>query len=320
MSDYSDPNHRPLRVITFLAAHATGAFTLAEIARFLRLSKGSAHRVMTTLNEAGFVARHPRHKTYTLGMALVAIGQAALERYPGIGFARREMARLLAELDVGFSATAIVNDEYLLLEKAGTPRSHDGLVRVGERRVVIPSIGIGQIAWRSQDEIEAYLAKGAAYLSDEVRDHLRAAFPEIRRRGFSMAANGLGIHRLIDATLIPLGHAAETQLSAKALNAVRDVSASEFQMLDFEEARGKGVNYVAAPVFSPEGEVCLEIVMSGFPETLGVPDIERYIAKLVRAADIVTNEIRGRKPAHSDKGAHVFRSDGAQRSDMIAPR
>lgn len=296
MSDFSDPNHRPLKVITFLAAHATETFTLAEIARLLGLSKGSAHRVMTALADAGFVSRHPRHKTYSLGMALVAIGQAALERYPGIGIARREMARLKAELNVGFGATAIVNDEYLLLAREGTPRTYDGLTMVGERRMVTPSIGIGQMAWRGPEEVEAYLAKGTAYLNDATRKRMLASLSEIRRRGYSMAADGMGIHNLLKATVIPLGQAAEVQPTVAALPAAGEVSASEFQLLDFAEAEGKGINYVAAPVFSPESEVCLEIVMSGFPENLGLQDIERYSTKLVQAADVVTSEIRGRKP------------------------
>src|SRR3546814_5448366 len=92
-------------------------------------------RVMTALTDAGFVSRHPRHKTFTLGMALVAVGQAALDRYPGVAIARREMVRLNAELNVGFGATAIVNNEYLLLGREGTPRTYDGLALVGERQI-----------------------------------------------------------------------------------------------------------------------------------------------------------------------------------------
>lgn len=296
MSDFSDPNHRPLRVITFLAAHATEAFTLAEIARFLNLSKGSAHRVMTALTDAGFVSRHPRHKTFTLGMALVAVGQAALDRYPGVAIARREMARLNAELNVGFGATAIVNNEYLLLGREGTPRTYDGLALVGERRLVIPSIGIGQMAWRSPEEIDAYLDRGAAYLDPQIREHLLATMPAIRRRGFSMAAEGVGLHQLIKATVIAPGQSDEEVLSAAAITGAGEISASEFQMLDWDEAQGRGVNYVAAPVFSPDGDVCLEIVMSDLPEGLGRTEMERYAAKLVQAADLVTSEIRGRKP------------------------
>lgn len=295
MSDFSDPNHRPLRVITFLAAHATEAFTLAEIARFLNLSKGSAHRVMTVLADAGFVSRHPRHKTFTLGMALVAIGQAALDRYPGIAIARREMARLQAELNVGFGATAIVNNEYLLLGREGTPSTYDGLTLVGERRLVVPSIGIGQIAWRSEPEIDAWLDSGAAYLRPDVREHLKRAMPVIRRRGYSMAAEGMGLHSLIKATVIAPGDRDGEPLSA-AIGSVGEISAGEFQMLDWEDACGRGVNYVAAPVFSPDGDACLEIVMSGFLDGLSQANIERYTAKLMQAADRVTGEIRGRKP------------------------
>lgn len=296
MSDFSDPNHRPLRVITFLAAHATEAFSLAEIARFLNLSKGSAHRVMMALTESGFVSRHPRHKTFTLGMTLVAIGQAALDRYPGVAIAQREMARLKAELNLGFGATAIVNHEYLLLGREGTPRTYDGLTLVGERRIVVPSIGIGQIAWRSDKEIAAYLDSGTAYLPAEIRAHLERAVVAIRRRGFSMAAEGTGLHSLIRATVISPGESDDEAVSAEAIRNAGEIPACEFQMLDWDEAQGKGVNYVAAPVFSPEGEACLEIVMSGFPEGYNRTDLERCTAKLVQAADLVTNEIRGRKP------------------------
>jgi len=296
MPEFSDPNHRPLKVIKFLAAHATESFNLSEIARLLGLSKGSAHRVMTALTEAGFVARHPRHKTYTLGLALVAVGEAALSRYPGVAAARREMARLHAEWGVGCGATAIVNDEYLLLGREGTPRTYDGLTIVGERRLVVPSIGIGQVAWRSEAEIAAYLDKGRTYLDAAVCDHLAACMPVIRQRGYATAANGLGMQRLIDATVIPLNQHATDMKPGPAIDIVGMDSASEFQIRQPAEAAGKGINYIAAPVFSPEGDVCLEIVASGFRETIEANAIDRLAAKVIQAADIVTSEMRGRKP------------------------
>jgi DNA-binding IclR family transcriptional regulator len=293
---HSNPNRRPINVVIFLAAHPTEAFTLAEIARSLGLSKGSAHRVMMALMETGFVSRHPRHRTYSLGMALVAIGQAALERYPGIEYARRELSRLVAELNVACGASAIVNNEYLLLAREGVPQTYDGLTLVGERRFVVPTIGIGQMAWRSQREIEAYLATGSAYMSDAVREHLLAAFPEIRRRGYSMAANGMGMRRLMQATVVPIGHGPGEVAALSTLEGSADIPLEEFQMLGLADARGKGVNYIAAPVFSSDGDVCLEILMSGFPVDLKVEDIERHAARLTLAADTVTKEIRGRKP------------------------
>lgn len=292
----SDPNHRPIDVVTFLAAHPTETFTLAEIVRHLGLSKGSAHRVMAALTETGFVHRHPRHRTYSLGIALVAIGQAALQKYPGIEFARREMVRLVSELGIGCGIAAIVNHEYLLLGREGAPHAYDGLTLVGERRYVVPPIGIGQMAWRSQAEVGEYLDRGAAYLTTAARTRLTASLPLIRRRGYSMAANGVGLRRLVQATVVPIGqvHDAAAELSSLAGDA--DIPLEEYQMLAFEEASGKGVSYLAAPVFSPDGDVGFEILMSGLPADMTATAFERCTARLLLAADIVTREIRGRKP------------------------
>jgi DNA-binding IclR family transcriptional regulator len=294
----SDPNHRPINVVTFLAAHPTETFTLAELTRHLGLSKGSAHRVMTALAESGFVHRHPRHKTYSLGIALVAIGQAALQKYPGIEFARREMARLVSELHVGCGATAIVNNEYLLLGREGAPHAYDGLTLVGERRFVVPPIGIGQMAWRGEAEVEEYLRRGAAYLTGPVCRRLRASFPIIRRRGYSMAANGLGLRRLVQATIVPIGQTTHTVPKLSTLAHDVDIPLDEYQMLAFNEARGKGVNYLAAPVFSPDGDICFELLVSGLPVEMTDGEFARYTTRLLLAADIVTKEIRGRKPSH----------------------
>jgi DNA-binding IclR family transcriptional regulator len=292
----TDPNNRPLNVVTFLAAHPAETFTLAEICRHLELSKGSAHRVMTALTETGFVHRHPRHKTYSLGIALVAIGQAALERYPGIGYARREMARMVAELGVACGLTAISNNEYVLLAREGAPHSYDGLTLVGERRFVVPTNGIGQMAWRNEREIADYLDSGAGYLTDKVRNHLLASFPAIRRRGYSMAANGLGMRRLMLATVVPIGRENDPSGVLEKLAGAGDIPLEEFQMIAFADHAGKGVNYIAAPIFGPDSEISMEILISNLPVGMSEAEFDRYAGRLLLAADIVTNEIRGRKP------------------------
>jgi DNA-binding IclR family transcriptional regulator len=158
-------------------------------------------------------------------------------------------------------------------------------------------MGIGQMAWRSEPEIEAYLARGDAYLSAAARQHLLAAFPEIRRRGYAMAANGLGLCKLCEATIVPIGRGPSAAPALSSLIGSADIPLEEYQMLRLDDDQGKGVNYIAAPIFSPEGEACLEILMSGFPVGLKVEDIERYAVRLMLAADTVTKEIRGRKPA-----------------------
>ena len=190
MSENADPNHRVVDVLAFLAANPLEEFSLAELSRELGLSKGTSHRLMTALAERQFVSRHPRRKTYSLGIALIAIGQAALEKHPGIAIARREMLRISTDLLVPCGITTVVGDQFLLLGREGAPQSQDGLVLVGERRMLVPPIGICHMAWRSDADIAAYLDRGAAYMSAPMRQHMLRAFPEIRRRGYAMAASG----------------------------------------------------------------------------------------------------------------------------------
>lgn len=296
MADNSNPNHRPINVVTFLAAHPTEVFSLADISRQLGLSKGSAHRVMTALTETGFVSRHPRHKTYSLGMALVAIGQAALERYPGIEIARREMTRLSTELNAGFAASAIMNNEYFLLAREGMPQSYDGLTLVGERRYLVPPIGVGQLAWRSDAEIGTYLNTGAAFMTPAIKAHMKSAFPLIRRRGYSTAANGLAMHALMHAAVVPIGRHPGPIPDLVLPKDQPEITLQEFQLLALGDAGSRGVNYLAAPVFTSEGEICFEIVMSGFPLDLSDVELEQYAARLVMMTEAITKEVRGRKP------------------------
>src|SRR3546814_4826507 len=75
-----DSSRRIVRLINFFAAHPTESFTLSEVVDQLSISLGSAHRALRSLADARYLVRHPAHKTYSLGLALVAVGQAALER------------------------------------------------------------------------------------------------------------------------------------------------------------------------------------------------------------------------------------------------
>ena len=112
-----------------------------------------------------------------------------------------------------------------------------------------------------------------------------------------MAANGLGMRRLVQATLVPIGQIDRSAPTLSLLAEIAEIPLAEYQLLSFGDARGKGVNYLAASVFSPDGEIGFEILMSGMPADLSEAEFERYAGRLLLTADVVTNEIRGRKPA-----------------------
>ncbi len=296
MAESSNPTGRVIDVLNFLAAHPTEAFTLAEIARHVGLSNGSAHRVLTTMARAHFLARNAKHRTYSLGMAMVAIGQAAVEKHRGIEIARREIARLAVELDVQCSVNTVVDDEILVLVKEGAPRSHLGLTRVGERRPLVPPMGICHVAWSGEAAIAASAAKAAAHLGEALHRHLLAAFPLVRRRGYAIAANGPATSQSRQAMFRATGQIRDEAYWASVFGLVGQLSPPEIQIMESADAGAAGISYISAPVFSPAGQVAFQLVISALPDDLSAQTIERYASRLCAAAALITGETHGRRP------------------------
>lgn len=296
MTDVSGPNNRVIEVINFLTAHPTESFTLSELAEHLGLSNGSAHRVLSTLTAARYLARHPKHKTFSLGVALVAVGQAALEKHRGIDIARREMARLADELKAQCIAAVIVDDELLLLAKEGVPQTHDGLNRVGERRPFVPPLGLGHIAWAEKREVDAYLAKAQSTLNDTMRDYLQRTLGIIRQRGYAIAANGDALRALRQTATFSVQLQRDANYWSRMHELIGALSEKEIQLCNIADAGKEGISYISAPIFSPTGTVALELTLSGMSDHLSIEEIERYAERLRAAAAMVTSETHGRIP------------------------
>lgn len=297
MPDPSNPTGRVIDVLNFLAARPTESFSLAEIARHLRLSNGSAHRILTSLAAAQFLSRNDKRRTYSLGVAMVAIGQAALEKHRGVEAARREIARLAAELNVQCSANTVTGDEILVLVKEGAPQSHRGLTRVGERRPLVPPLGLCHVAWGGEAGIAAYVDRAAPYIDEAMRAHLLAAFPLIRQRGYAIAANGPGAGHAREASALPTDQPRGEGYWASVFAMVARLTPNEVQLSDMADAGAEGVSYITAPVFSPAGTVAMQLVISGIARTLPPPEIERYAERLCAAAALITSETHGQRPS-----------------------
>jgi DNA-binding IclR family transcriptional regulator len=68
---------RAVRIMMMLGTR-TREMTLAEIAAATGYHKSSVHKILATLSRHGFLARNDETKRYSLGLALVRCGQAAL--------------------------------------------------------------------------------------------------------------------------------------------------------------------------------------------------------------------------------------------------
>ena len=70
----------------------------------------------------------------------------------------------------------------------------------------------------------------------------------------------------------------------------------EIQQIEIDLQRDYCVAHLAAPVFGPEGQVCLEIVMRNLPERLSGQQVMDLADRLRKACGSATRRTHGRAP------------------------
>lgn len=164
-----------------VAAHEpTGART-SELARRVGLARPTAHRLLTSLAEAGLADRDAATGRWLLGPELFFMGNAAKARYDVTALAQpvvRRLAQLTGE-SAFFSARRGDETICLLREDGSFPiRSH--VLREGIRFPLgVASAGLAVLSFLPDAEFEDYLARtdliagfGADHSADAVRERV----------------------------------------------------------------------------------------------------------------------------------------------------
>jgi DNA-binding IclR family transcriptional regulator len=282
---------RTIALLNFLASHPDEAFSLSELARRLEMNKATAHAMLVTLTEAGYLLRHPVTKSYTLGPALIAVGNAAGSRhFEVVDYARDEMRRLSDDLGVQCVASVAIGEEIVLLGRSGDPGPLGLSVQVGQRLPLVPPLGTVFLAWSGPDEIDRWLRHLGPSTSDEQLARYRAAVATVRRRGYSIG---------LDAVRTPGPRA----LRDAAVQVVEEVPHDEYILLELEHSASYRLSHIAAPVFGADGRVVLALTLMGFRHELSAEQVPEYAERLQRATLAVTRLIHGKDPAWSSSSA-----------------
>ena len=275
---------RCIAVLNHMAARPTQQFTLSELARDLQLNKATAHGMLNTLADAGYLIRDPDAKTYALGPALIAVGNAALSSTPAARLAEPRMTALSEEFDLECVASAAIADEIVILARAGTPRPLGLNVEPGQRLPLAPPLGTVFGAWSGAAAIDRWLSHVGPDQGERDRDRYRQALATVRERGYSVALGGEGQQRLVQA-LQDAGHEPRGSRGGE-----------EYALVELAGTQRYRINHIGAPVFGPRGEVTLALFLIGFRGQIAAEEVPRYADRLMEAADAVTASLRGRNP------------------------
>ena len=292
---------RTIALLNYLAAHPDESFSLSELARRLDINKATAHAMLLTLTEAGYLLRHPATKSFTLGPALISVGNAAGGRqFEVVDYARDEMRRLSDDLGVQCVASAAIGEEIVLLARSGDPGPLGLSVQVGHRLPLVPPLGTVFLAWSGPDEIDRWL-RHLGPARDEHLARYRAAVAAVRRRGYSIG---------LDAARTPVPRA----LRDAAVQVVEEVPHEEYILLELERSASYRLSHIAAPVFGADGRVALSLTLMGFRHELTAVQVPEYAERLRAATGIVTQAIHGlgpRGPSEREKEGPAWSSSSA---------
>src|SRR5687767_11996212 len=124
---------RAADVLNFLAAHPDQAFSYSQLAQRLQINLASTHNLLLALVECGYLTRSASDRRFSLGPALVALGDAALRENPVVESARIQMRRLSRALGRETLALVRAGSDALCIARAGPAQAPGRTLRVGQR-------------------------------------------------------------------------------------------------------------------------------------------------------------------------------------------
>jgi DNA-binding IclR family transcriptional regulator len=285
---------RALAVLSYLTANPQQSFTLSELSSALSINMASLSAILRSLVDSGYLLRHPRHKTYELGPAVIAAGNAASVRHPVVELARPEMRRLAEETGSECVGSTVVGDEILIMVLEGRPSVQLPQMSLGQRIPLNPPLGGVFLAWSPPTRIERWLAQLGKNIDTATRTHLASALDHVRRRGYSVNLFSDQLQR-VTQTLTELAHHPLQKDLHKQLVELVSSLGSDYELLDADPDKEYDGALVAAPVFGSDGSVVFAVTLSALLGRNG-RDIMRTADRLSAVTLHLTRQIGGRVP------------------------
>lgn len=269
-------------IIDFLASFPEREFTLSEIMRATKINVASCHAVLATLSDCGYISRSPKGRTYTLGPALVAIGQSALKSQPLIARAKEAAERLLDELGAPVLLSTVVGEEILGILSMPDKSGRLPGMRVGERKPLVAPIGAPFLAWSSEEAIEAWIARHKSPVDEQLKEVWRHSLTLIRERGFQIMLRAPDSPQI--ATLM------SQMASGHRLPDYKDEMTRLVNSFDSQLAQPDAIEpdqvydilLISAPLFDQHGRAVFNLSLGGFSKKLSGEMIFNYAEHLVR--------------------------------------
>lgn len=174
-----------------LSSTMPGGAGTSELAREAGVSRPTAHRLLSSLTEQGFVDRDQSSGAWLLGPELYLMGAVAAERYDITESAREHVAALAAATgESAFFSARRGAETVCLLRRDGSFPIRSFVLYEGKRFPLgVASAGLAILAFMDSESVERHLA--TARLDEDhgpahAPEPLRRRIAETRQRGYAV--------------------------------------------------------------------------------------------------------------------------------------
>jgi DNA-binding IclR family transcriptional regulator len=180
----SAPTERVLDVLELLSLPDNRQMRFSDVVRELDLSQATAHAILKTLTDRGWVNRDPVAMTFSLGPALSLIAARLDTVRPMTHLARDAARRLATAVDVPASVIERAGDD-LVITAFEQPRGGAIPASPNERIPYTAPFGVAFAAWETPDAQRAWIQRAAADDAELTRQ-LYEVLTQTRERGYDI--------------------------------------------------------------------------------------------------------------------------------------
>lgn len=180
----SAPTARALDVVELLSLPGNRQMRFSDVARELDLSQATAHAILKTLTDRGWVERDPVAKTFSLGPAVALIASRLDAARPVAHLARDAARRLARAVDVPASVIERAGDD-LVITAFEQPTGGAISASPNERIPYTAPFGVAFAAWDTADAQRAWIQRAAAD-DPALTRRLYDVLAQTRERGYDV--------------------------------------------------------------------------------------------------------------------------------------
>ena len=273
----SAPTERVLDVIELLSNPDNRQMRFSDVVRELELSQATAHAILKTLTDRGWISRDPAAKTFSLGPALSLIAARLDLARPVTHLARDAARRLAVAVDVPASVIERAGDD-LVITAFEQPKGKPIPASPNERIPYTAPFGVAFAAWDTPEAQHGWIQR-AATDDTELTRQLQDVLAQTRERGYDIDWMTPALAQAAHAIGSLSGHALPVNMRS-IIDQLRVEFTSAALTSDDDPRAPRPVATISAPVLDKNGHI--QLVLGVHPvRPMTARDVERTVKPLL---------------------------------------